>query len=123
MRCISYAGDRVTTTSEVASALLRLAVGIASSGQVRAVSIPIAMDRYGGSDEAELIVGVGISVLSSPTPWSGPEPDFRAACIALHSHPDFPQPIPDDQSVGSDVVSRQETGWDPDLHGYSSDIS
>ena len=75
MRCITYAGETVITTDDVAEALVELTAAIATLGAAEAVSIPIVFRESDEIGEAELVIGVGNDVLSVPVEWEGAEPD------------------------------------------------
>ena len=118
MRCVTYAGETVTTTDDVAEALVQLTASIAADGQAEAVSIPIVTDA-GDTEEAELVIGVGNDVLSAPAhDWTGDEPDFGWAAEELRQHKRFPQApaIAHEQTVDTD---NPDAFWDPDLDGFT----
>ncbi len=118
MRCVTYAGETVTTTDDVAEALVQLTASIAADGQAEAVSIPIVTSD-GEIEEAELVIGVGNDVLSAPADdWSGDEPDFAPAAEELRRHKRFPQApaIAHEQTVDTD---NPDAFWDPDLEGFT----
>lgn len=90
MRCVTYAGETVITTDDVASSLVELTAAVAKEGQAEAVSIPIVTeDKTVG--QAELVIGVGNDVLSAPVEWTGEEPDFAAWSEDLRNHRLFPR--------------------------------
>lgn len=91
MRCVTYAGETVTTTDDVAASLVELTAAVAKEGQAEAVSIPIVTDARKVA-QAELVIGVGNDVLSSPVEWGDEEPDFTAAAEELRKHRYFPRP-------------------------------
>lgn len=117
MRCVTYAGETVTTTDDVAEALVQLTASIAADGQAEAVSIPIVTDD-GETEQAELVIGVGNDVLSAPAAWEREEPDFGWAAEQLRQHRRYPQ---------STAVAHEQTTddtnpdafWDPDLEGFT----
>lgn len=118
MRCVTYAGETVTTTDDVAEALVQLTASIAADGQAEAVSIPIVTDG-GDTEQAELVIGVGNDVLSAPAhEWTGDEPDFGWAAEELRQHKRFPQApaIAHEQTVDSE---NPDAFWDPDLDGFT----
>lgn len=92
MRCITYAGETILTTDDVADALVTLTAAVAKYGDAEAVRIPIVVESSGDLGEAELVIGVGNDVLSAPTRWDQEEPDFSAAVTTLKSHRLYPQP-------------------------------
>ncbi len=109
---MTYAGETVTTTDDVAEALVQLTASIAADGQAEAVSIPIVTEG-GATDEAELVIGVGNDVLSAPAhTWTGDEPDFGEAAEELRKHKRFPQApaIAHEQTADSD---NPDAFWDP----------
>lgn len=91
MRCVTYAGETVITTDDVAASLIELTAAVAKEGQAEAVSIPIVTgDRKVA--QAELVIGVGNDVLSAPLEWHDEEPDFSHAAAELKDHRLFPRP-------------------------------
>ncbi|MGN7968531.1 hypothetical protein [Microbacterium sp. 22296] len=90
MRCVTYAGETVMTTDDVAASLIELTAAVAKEGQAEAVSIPIVTDA-GKVAQAELVIGVGNDVLSAPLEWDEEEPDFAAAAQELRTHRLFPR--------------------------------
>ncbi|MDQ1172066.1 hypothetical protein QE430_000373 [Microbacterium testaceum] len=117
MRCVTYAGETVTTTDDVAEALVQLTASIAAEGQAEAVSIPIVTAR-GRHEEAELVIGVGNDVLSAPASWEGEEPDFSWAAHELRQHKRFPQ-APAIAVEPLDETTNPDAFWDPDLEGFT----
>ncbi len=116
MRRITYAGDTVITTDEVAQTLVALTAAIANEGRAEAVCIPIVLDESGASEEAELVIGVGNDVLSAPVEWNGVVPDFDDDAQALREHPSYPRRFAGGHlTVVDDEPSAQ---WDPDLEGF-----
>lgn len=90
MRCVTYAGETVITTDDVAASLIELTAAVAKEGQAEAVSIPIVTeDKKVG--QADLVIGVGNDVLSAPVAWAGEEPDFTASSEELREHRLFPR--------------------------------
>ncbi|WP_150954908.1 hypothetical protein [Microbacterium testaceum] len=116
MRSVTYAGETVTTTDDVAEALVQLTASIAAEGQAEAVSIPIVID--GAEDEAELVIGVGNDVLSAPATWDGEEPDFSWAADELRQHKRFPQ-APAIAVEQPNDEANPDAFWDPDLDGFT----
>lgn len=115
MRRITYAGDTLVTTDEVAGALVTLTAAIANEGRAEAVRIPIALDESGSVDEADLVIGVGNDVLSAPVEWHGVVPDFSAGAQTLRDHISFPR-----RASGGhlSIVDEPQVQWDPDLEGF-----
>lgn len=91
MRSVTYAGRTVITTDDVAASLVELTAAVAKDGQSEAVSIPIVTDG-GTIAQAELVIGVGNDVLSTPVEWSGEEPNFAQGAGELRTHRLFPRP-------------------------------
>jgi hypothetical protein len=91
MRCVTYAGETVITTDDVAASLIELTAAVAKEGQAEAVSIPIVTDDRKVA-QAELVIGVGNDVLSAPLEWHDEEPDFSRAAAELKDHRLFPRP-------------------------------
>ncbi|WP_298874840.1 hypothetical protein [uncultured Microbacterium sp.] len=91
MRCVTYAGETVMTTDDVAASLVELTAAVAKEGQAEAVSIPIVTDDKRVA-QAELVIGVGNDVLSAPMDWHDEEPDFAHAAAELKNHRLFPRP-------------------------------
>ncbi|MFN3948670.1 hypothetical protein [Microbacterium sp.] len=90
MRCVTYAGETVTTTDDVAASLVELTAAVANEGQSEAVSIPIVTGDKKVA-QAELVIGVGNDVLSAPVEWHDEEPDFSHAAGELKKHRLFPR--------------------------------
>ncbi|MDN8548535.1 hypothetical protein PUW81_005385 [Microbacterium sp. NM3R9] len=117
MRRITYAGDTVITTDDVAEALVELTAAVANAGRAQAVRIPIVLEESGDIDEAELVIGVGNDVLSAPVEWRDDQPDFSEGADELRAHESFPR-----RSASVDRLSLVEDDspaqWDPDLEGF-----
>ncbi|MFS0853030.1 hypothetical protein [Microbacterium sp. 179-I 3D4 NHS] len=109
MKLVSYAGQQLITTDDVADALVTLAAAIANEGESDAVEIPIIVD--GEEDHADLVVGVGNDVLVGPQHSKGQDPDFSAHAERLRSHPLFPE----GQSRSVAVEEEPLEEWDLDL--------
>ena len=104
MKLVSYAGQLLVTTDDVAEVLVILAAAIANEGESEALEIPIVVD--GEEDTAELIVGLGNDLLVGPNASTGIDPDFSDDASRLRSHPRFPRRHED--STGED------DGWSVD---------
>ncbi len=116
MRCITYAGETVVTTDDVAEALITLTAAVAEVGRADAVTIPIIFEKSREIGEASLVIGVGNDVLSVATEWEGTEPDFSFAAAQLRRHPHFPR---EDAGSGENIYDEgPEAYWDPDLDGF-----
>ncbi|WP_050304945.1 hypothetical protein, partial [Mycobacterium tuberculosis] len=100
MKLVSYAGQQLITSDDVAETLLTLAAAIAREGESEAVEIPILLD--GEKDWADLLVGVGNDVLVSPHHAAEPDPDFATEVDELRAHRLFPKP-PTEPSAPGDV--------------------
>lgn len=100
MKLVSYAGQQVVTTDDVADALVTLAASLASEGESAAVQIPIHVD--GEKDCADLIVGVGNDLLVGPQASDGDDPDFSADAAALREHRFYPNRAAEDGDVDDD---------------------
>ncbi|EQM73453.1 hypothetical protein ACIPJ1_08805 [Microbacterium maritypicum] len=99
MKLVSYAGQQVVTTDDVAEALVALAAALASEGESAALRLPIVVD--GKKDSADLIVGVGNDLLVGPQTSDGDDPDFSEDAAQIRMHPLFPQRTPgDDEDDG-----------------------
>lgn len=117
MRRITYAGETVVTTDDVAEALIRLTAAVANDARAEAVSIPICVEETGASGTAELVIGVGNDVLSAPIEWNYAEPDFSAGAEALRAHPNYPRS--GDAHAPAVPVDDPDANWDPDLDGFT----
>lgn len=95
MKLVSYAGQQITTTDEVAEALVALAAAIAREGESAALRIPIAVD--GRKEAADLIVGVGNDILVGPQASDGDDPDFSAEAAQIRAHRLYPQRVEGDE--------------------------
>lgn len=114
MRCVTYAGQTVLTTADVADALVTLTAAVAKFGDAEAVRIPIVIESSRSVGEAELVIGVGNDVLSAPTEWEGDEPDFSEAVEDLKAHRFYPT----ESRVDEDVADlTQVHHYDPDFDG------
>lgn len=115
MRCITYAGENVVTTDEVAALLVELTAELAKRGRAEAVTIPIVVeDDVDGDTSAQLVIGLGNDVLSVPQSWHHDVPDFSEAESRLQGYLDDIRPSttayePRDSIETSDVLE------DPDL--------
>lgn len=98
MKLVSYAGQQLITSDDVAETLLALAAAIAREGESEAVEIPILLE--GEKNWADLLVGVGNDVLVSPHHTEEPDPDFSAEVDELQAHRLFPKPRSDSSSPG-----------------------
>lgn len=78
---ISYAGETLHTSGEMADALLKYGAALASRGLAEAVTIPIC-DPDGTIRTAQMIVGIGNELLAVPD-QSGDEPDCGAGAMIL----------------------------------------
>lgn len=111
MKLVSYAGQQLVTTDDVAEALVVLAAEVANEGGSQAVQIPIVVD--GQTDVAELVVGLGNDVLVGPSASEGVDPDFSQHADRLRSHPFYPKPGDDARAVA--IEDQPYEGWDLDV--------
>lgn len=88
MKLVSYAGQQLMTTDDVADALVTLAASVAREGGSEAVQIPIVLD--GEEDCADLIIGVGNDLLVGPQTSTDEDPDFAEDVTRLKAHPFYP---------------------------------
>ncbi|MCS5713757.1 hypothetical protein NVV95_04225 [Herbiconiux sp. CPCC 205716] len=86
MKRITYAGETVLTTDEVATALVELSAGLAKRGLAEAVTVPIVTASGQLGLSAELVVGVGNDVLAVPEVAQGDDPDFSTGAQTLRDH-------------------------------------
>lgn len=114
MRSITYAGQTVITTDEVGSTLVELTAALAKNGQAEAVSIPIVVDGD-ASHDAELVIGLGNDVLSTPMQWMDEVPDFSERMEHLTAQLDRLRP-PREPHLG---LVEDDTPYDPDLDNIS----
>lgn len=110
MKLVSYAGQQLVTTDDVAEALVVLAAEVANEGGSQAVQIPIVVD--GESDVAELVVGLGNDVLVGPHASTGADPDFAEHAARLRAHPFYPKRIVDGTVIAEDKPFGE---WDLDV--------
>lgn len=116
MRTITYAGETVTTTDDVAEALIKLTAAVAKSGRAEAVRIPIVTEYQDRVGNADLVIGVGNDVLSLPAKWEGDEqPDFSQQAEELRTHPSFPQLVTGGPLLDSEIRAAD---WDYELDGF-----
>ncbi|WP_336660331.1 hypothetical protein [Leucobacter sp. USHLN153] len=117
MRSITYAGETVTTTDDVAEALVALTAAIARTGRAEAVKIPIVTGDHQNVGTAELVIGIGNDVLSVPAAWDGnEEPDFSEQAQELRTHAGYAHPV-SGGSLGDDFATPLD--WDLELGGDS----
>tara|TARA_B100000949_G_C13967936_1_gene319800 strand:+ start:241 stop:594 length:354 start_codon:yes stop_codon:yes gene_type:complete len=114
MRCITYAGESVMTSDDVAEVLVTLTAAIASHREAEAARIPIVLED-GSVAQADLVIGVGNDVLSAPIDWDGDEPDFSEAAANMRRHRHYPD---QERAAVSPTPPQEEVGWDPDLDGW-----
>ncbi|WP_431806548.1 hypothetical protein [Microbacterium paraoxydans] len=111
MKLVSYAGQQVVTTDDVADALVHLAASLASEGESAAVQIPIHIG--GEKDTADLIVGVGNDLLVGPQASDGEDPDFSEDAAALRGHRYYPKASPAEDAVDDDGLPIIDLDLDP----------
>jgi hypothetical protein len=107
MRRITYAGENVLTTDDVARVLVELTAELAKRGEAAAVRIPI--DPAG---TAELVVGLGNDVLSVPVSRDGDDPDFDSS--ELEAQLERVRPTPERRLRAVEGCSQTDDGYDPD---------
>lgn len=116
MRCITYAGETVVTTDDIAEALITLTAAVANHGASEVLTIPIIDEDTHQVGDAKLVVGIGNDVLSAPIEWPHDVPDFSDAAAALRAHRLYPTQLAEDPENISHIDSVS-ADWDPDLHG------
>lgn len=111
MKLVSYAGQQLLTTDDVADALVELAAAIARDGETEALQIPVVVNGVKGS--ADLLVGVGNDLLVGPQASDGADPDFSQDAARMRSHRLYPRsrPEPDD---GDEFDGSLGAGFDPE---------
>ncbi|WP_315107551.1 hypothetical protein [uncultured Microbacterium sp.] len=102
MKLVSYAGQQLITSDDVAETLLALAAAIAREGESEAVEIPILLE--GEKDWADLLVGVGNDVLVSPHHTGG----TRSRLLRRGRRAAGPSPVP--EAAERLVLSRRHRG-------------
>jgi hypothetical protein len=104
MRSVTYAGQTVHTTDEIAEVLVLLTAAVAKQGNAEAVSIPILDSRTGKEGTAQLVIGVGNDVLSAPAFWepTGEIPSFDDDLRQLHARLEQISPTPRDFHIVED---------------------
>ncbi len=107
MRRITYAGENVLTTDDVARVLVELTAELAKRGEAAAVRVPINPEGA-----AELVVGLGNDVLSVPVAWEGDDPDFDGS--ELEAHLARVRPTPERHLRAVEGYSEPDDGYDPD---------
>jgi hypothetical protein len=119
MKRITYAGESVLTTDDVATVLIQLTAALAKRGLAEAVRIPIVDSRTGDASSAELVVGLGNDVLAVPE-RSGDirldaQPDFSAEAEELHKRMQA-VPTRGRNTVGAQTVATpMDDDYDYDL--------
>jgi len=116
MKIVSYAGQQLVTTDDVANSLVTLAAAIASEGESDAVEIPIVLN--GRQDTADLVVGVGNDLLVGPHDFEQSEPDFSAHSARLRAHRLYPERDADD--AHGDADHEWHLDMDLDFDGSAS---
>lgn len=111
MKLVSYAGQQLITTDDVADALVELAAAIAREGETEALHIPVVIN--GVKDSADLLVGVGNDLLVGPQTSDGADPDFSVEAEKLRSHRLYPRPRDEADDDGFDAGLN--ASFDPDL--------
>ncbi|MCS3444114.1 hypothetical protein [Microbacterium phyllosphaerae] len=116
MKIVSYAGQQLVTTDDVADSLVRLAAAIAAEGESDAVEIPIILK--GREDCAELVVGVGNDLLVGPhDDVEGTEPDFSEHSARLQAHRLYPESDADSSDAHLGDAGEWRLDLDLDLDG------
>lgn len=108
MKIVSYAGQQLVTTDDVADSLVTLAAAIASEGESDAVEIPIILN--GRQDAADLVVGVGNDLLVGPHDSEESEPDFSAHAARLRAHRLYPE-----RDAGAEHPDGDDGDWQLDV--------
>jgi hypothetical protein len=117
MRCITYAGETVITTDDVATVLVDLTAALANRGRAESVDIPIVPEDGEGPHDAEMVIGVGNDVLSVPQEWEGEQPDFSTAAQRLRQ-------MLDDLKPAAVAYTIQEDGDDDfPVEDYPMDLN
>lgn len=115
MRRVVYGGSAVTTTDDVADALMTLAVTVVGFGHTEAVSIPIAVSMAPGTGVARLVIGPGISLMTEPAEWDGDEPDFSDGVTFLRMNSYYPRDAAFDRSASPAEASDP---WRPGFEDW-----
>jgi antitoxin component of MazEF toxin-antitoxin module len=112
MRSVTYAGETVHTTDEIAEVLVKLTAAVAKMGNAEAVSIPVLDSRTGEEGVAQLVIGVGNDVLSAPTTWEpdGDVPSFDDEVRELNARLEKISPTPRDFTIVDDDTPRDDLG-------------
>ena len=100
MKIVSYAGQQLVTTDDVADSLVTLAAAVAKEGEADAVEIPILVG--GREDCADLVIGVGNDLLVGPHEFHDPEPDFSEHAARLQTHRLYPETVETDDDGAHD---------------------
>ena len=114
MKIVSYAGQQLVTTDDVADSLVTLAAAVAKEGEADAVEIPILVG--GREDCADLVIGVGNDLLVGPHEFDDDEPDFTEHAARLQAH----RLYPDSPDVDDDSEPDWHVDVDLDLDNSSS---
>lgn len=83
MKRVTYAGESVLTSDDVASTLVKLTAALARVGQAEAVEIPICDDSGSAHRTAQLVVGQGNDVLAVPEDGECDDSDFAPGLASL----------------------------------------
>lgn len=83
LKKVTYAGESVLTSDDVASALVELTAALACRGVAEAASIPICEPDGNDPRTTELVIGVGNDVLAVPIVGECGSSEFDAAAAHL----------------------------------------
>ncbi|WP_066039316.1 hypothetical protein [Herbiconiux solani] len=89
MKRISYAGESVLTSDDVARALIELTAALTTKGVAEVIEIPILAEppadsaAEDGFSSAAFVVGRGTPMLAVPEGGHGAEPDFSRSVDEL----------------------------------------
>ena len=115
MKRITYAGESVLTTDDVATVLIELTAALAKRGLAEAVRIPIFDQRTSSISTAELVAGLGNDVLAVPEVFDGEQPDFTAEAEELRQRVEAVSTRGRNTMGAQTVATPMEDDYDYDL--------
>jgi hypothetical protein len=83
MKRITYAGETLVTSDEVADALTVLASALGTAQKSATVEIPV-FDEDGSSEIASLVIGPASELVAVPLKSPGTDPETTATVAKLH---------------------------------------
>jgi hypothetical protein len=108
MKRITYAGETLVTSDEVADALTELASTLGTAQKSETVEIPV-FDDDGSFEMASLVIGPASELVAVPVETPPMEPDTAATVAELRQMKDTVALRHRDLGPGADVPDRDPT--------------